>query len=811
MAAVVDRHWQSPPHAYHAQQQPHWAASIPPKNDVELTGTQLVNVLEHFSNLLQQAFGLGQPGAPPSMRFVVHGGACMLLHPGLQRLSRQQERNQPNMPRRTTTRDVDYLHRGFKQEYGHLPDAERRLRECILYTAAAFKLGADWMNADADVALPMANKPDGRPFDPIYDASLDPVNVKLHTVYQSHNGYLTLISVSPFWSVALKLVRFAKWDPGDVVLLLRNGTVLSGVNWTAEKIEHWLKTACWPMRYDTYTPLQMAGLRTRIHNSLKLLNDWNRDVVGSSPPEAVTGGRELTAWQTASNWQASAHDPVTPQIAMGVDSALANPPQWAFNQSQQDAQRDSHSPEESPVRITGRSLGRNSSPPSREPSRQPTPFIPPPPDYGDSPESGSYMDDVQDHPAGSTRRSRSRARQNQAPVWRNSVHRERSTQREQREAQGFLLGPIDRALRDIIDRGEIAVHPGVLNIVPAPQETLHSPTSAHYARRRQDKQRATERNHARGAKHHQDYGHSDSDPDSSEDDDSDDDRDKENRRGRDMETRRRGRRPHEIYAPSAPNRNIPGPSTHQTQAQAAPSVELEWYEVPARIGSGPAPAPRRPPRASTPSPEPEFNRSRSKWGTERRRPEPLDSQPVNVPPAASYHRPATVIPAAMTYPAPVVRQASAAPVIPIPTASRDQDAPRRRRRAAVPSEQPWERAVAPPSDLTDPAQLAQYQFEEQRRRFEEEKEVKRLLAERERQFYQPPPTPDAQPMTQEQQAQYQQQQQQLQQLEQQQQHARQTLYRQHYQQQFVYHPPAAPGPPPPWLQQPQQQGGYLYR
>ena len=158
MAAVVDRHWQAPPHAYYAQQQPYWAANIPPKNEVELTGPQLVNVLEHFSKLLAQAFGLGQPGAPTSMRFVVHGGACMLLHPGLQRLSRQQQRNQPTMPRRTTTRDVDYLHRGFRQEYGHLPDAERRLRECIMHTAAAFKLGADWMNADADVALPMANK-----------------------------------------------------------------------------------------------------------------------------------------------------------------------------------------------------------------------------------------------------------------------------------------------------------------------------------------------------------------------------------------------------------------------------------------------------------------------------------------------------------------------------------------------------------------------------------------------------------------------------------------------------------------------------
>lgn len=565
------------------------------------------------------------------------------------------------------------------------------------------------------------------------------------------------------------------------------------------------------MRYDTYTPHQMAGLRTRIQNSLQLLNDWNRDVVGSSPPEAVTGGRELTAWQTASNWQASARDPVTPQIAMGVDSVLANPPQWASNQPQQSGWRKSHSSEQSPVRIMGRPLGRNSTPPSREPSRQPTPFIPPPPSDDVDSEDEPYMNGVQDHTIVPNRRSHSRSRQNHVPAWRNNGQRERSTQLEQQHPGGFLFGPIDRALQEIIDRGEITGHPGVLNIVPDPSASPHSPTSAHFARSRKEMQRATERNRARGAKHRQDYAHSDTDSDSSDDNDSDNDWDKENRRGRAMDRGRRSRVPHNIYAPPTPHPNMSGQSLQHNETQGTAPTGLKWYEVPARIGPGPPPAPRPPPRPPTASPEPEFNRSRSKWGTERRRPQPLDSHSVNVPAAAVYQPPALVIPDAMTRPAPVVQQAHAAPVVPDFTPVRNQDAPRRRRR--TPAEQPWERAVAPPESLTDPAQLAQYQFEQQRRRFEEEKEVKRQLSEREKQFYQAPPTPDVRSMTQEEQAQYWQQQHQLQQLEQQQQHARQTLHRQHYQQQPGYHPPGIPshGPPPPWLQQPQQYNGHLFR
>jgi hypothetical protein len=91
---------------------------------------------------------------------VVHGGACMLLHPGLYNLSQQQQQMIPSLPRRTTTRDVDYIHRSFITELAScgMPDAAVKLQECIKATARYYRLGADWMNSHADIALPMAHE-----------------------------------------------------------------------------------------------------------------------------------------------------------------------------------------------------------------------------------------------------------------------------------------------------------------------------------------------------------------------------------------------------------------------------------------------------------------------------------------------------------------------------------------------------------------------------------------------------------------------------------------------------------------------------
>ena len=154
------------PHFQYAQPQPTPPSSpldapIPPRNETEMTREMLIMVLTHFSTLIPSCFN--RP-----VRLVVHGGACMLLHPGLYNLALQQHHMLTNslsnshnaFPRRTTTRDVDYIKRSFATEWQSIgmTDATERLQSCIQSTARHFHLGADWMNSDADVALPMANE-----------------------------------------------------------------------------------------------------------------------------------------------------------------------------------------------------------------------------------------------------------------------------------------------------------------------------------------------------------------------------------------------------------------------------------------------------------------------------------------------------------------------------------------------------------------------------------------------------------------------------------------------------------------------------
>ncbi|KAF9530780.1 hypothetical protein CPB83DRAFT_762493 [Crepidotus variabilis] len=193
-------------------------APVPAKNERELTRETLREILDYFSQLVPRHFGPNRP-----IRLVVHGGACMLLHEGIYKLSVQQQQMSPHLPRRTTTRDVDYIHRSFVTEMTSMgvPDAASRLAECVKAIARRFGLGLDWMNSDADIALPYAYDPQGKPYDPIYHASIQANNIDLHTIYTSPNKLLTLISVTPFWAVSLKLVRYVKWDPGDICLLLR--------------------------------------------------------------------------------------------------------------------------------------------------------------------------------------------------------------------------------------------------------------------------------------------------------------------------------------------------------------------------------------------------------------------------------------------------------------------------------------------------------------------------------------------------------------------------------------------------------------
>lgn len=118
---------------------------VPQRNEVELSREMLITILTHFSTLILHEF-------MEPIQLVVHGGACMLLHPDLHKLAKKQP------VARTTTRDVDYIHRSFVSESAGRGffDYGERLKAIIYSTAQYFKLGADWMNADADVALPMA-------------------------------------------------------------------------------------------------------------------------------------------------------------------------------------------------------------------------------------------------------------------------------------------------------------------------------------------------------------------------------------------------------------------------------------------------------------------------------------------------------------------------------------------------------------------------------------------------------------------------------------------------------------------------------
>ena len=112
---------------------------LPSRNEVNLTRELLLGALHDLSLRLATYF-------PSTVRLVVHGGAVMVLH--------------PQLACRDMTRDVDYLHRSFEAEWmaRGVSDAGPRLITCIKATARAFGFGADWMNACADVALPMTRE-----------------------------------------------------------------------------------------------------------------------------------------------------------------------------------------------------------------------------------------------------------------------------------------------------------------------------------------------------------------------------------------------------------------------------------------------------------------------------------------------------------------------------------------------------------------------------------------------------------------------------------------------------------------------------
>lgn len=219
-------------------------------NEVMLTHDHLIAVLRDLAARLLKSFG-------HTVRLVVHGGVIMVLHPRL--ASRQ------------STRDVDYNHRSFEVEWRNrgVHDAGLRLNACIAATAKAFSLGADWMNAHADVSLPFARDVYGNLYDPIWTDAMKPDNIRINTVFAGRG--LELIGVSWSWAVALKLVRYQKYDPYDIANILHLGQQQKGVQWTLQLLEGWLTTMCGnAMGYAAYSSDQMEAVRKKMRHAIHL-------------------------------------------------------------------------------------------------------------------------------------------------------------------------------------------------------------------------------------------------------------------------------------------------------------------------------------------------------------------------------------------------------------------------------------------------------------------------------------------------------------------------------------------------------------
>ncbi|KAJ7214247.1 hypothetical protein B0H12DRAFT_1242186 [Mycena haematopus] len=272
----------SSPHPQMSRQQspvsagPSVFGGVPQRNMRSLDRDGLIRILDFFSTLIPARFGTRQ-----QIRLVIHGGAVMLLNADLARLAAATAATDGRAKQRTTTRDIDYIARSFSSEWAQrygVVDANDRLKQCIFDTAVQCGLGADWMNSDADVALPMATDPaTGAVYDPIYAASVQMGDAV--TVYTSPNGLLKLVSVTPLWTVALKMVRYNAADREDICILLRSGTLSRQYHWTPTRLEVWLLGTCWAMGYAGYDHERIKQIRQRMTEVVAEANRWDPQAV----------------------------------------------------------------------------------------------------------------------------------------------------------------------------------------------------------------------------------------------------------------------------------------------------------------------------------------------------------------------------------------------------------------------------------------------------------------------------------------------------------------------------------------------------
>lgn len=103
-------------------------------------------------------------------------------------------------------------------------------------------------------------------YDPIHHDSKQKNNVELNTIYDSPG--LCLVSVTMYWGVALKLLRYQKQDPEDITAMLLHGTNLNTVKWTPKLLKDWVEKLCWPMGYQRYGPKRQEQLEARVRDAV---------------------------------------------------------------------------------------------------------------------------------------------------------------------------------------------------------------------------------------------------------------------------------------------------------------------------------------------------------------------------------------------------------------------------------------------------------------------------------------------------------------------------------------------------------------
>lgn len=174
------------------------------------------------------------------------------------------------------------------------------------------------------------------------------------------NRETTAVSVTPFWTVALKMVRYNPADREDICILLRSGTLARQMHWTPTRLEIWLLGTCWAMGYAGYDHERIKQMRRRMIEVVAEANRWDPHAVADDGRGGVIPLRPSTT--------------IYPGVAHGYGYGYMSP-MYNYNGTM-----DSDPRMGSPFHSPGHSPRSHTFPPSGSP----TPFAfgpssPPPP------------------------------------------------------------------------------------------------------------------------------------------------------------------------------------------------------------------------------------------------------------------------------------------------------------------------------------------------------------------------------------------------------------------------------------------------